>query len=42
VLPVTTCSISGVAAGTYFIDVIATNAAGYTSAASAPRVRFRV
>jgi hypothetical protein len=37
--PATTCVMPAVAAGTYYVDVTATNAGGFVSQASSPRTR---
>ena len=38
--PATTCVMPAVAAGTYYVDVIATNSSGFVSPASTPRKRI--
>jgi hypothetical protein len=38
--PTTTCVMPAVAAGTYYVDVTATNASGFVSPASSPRTRI--
>ena len=38
--PATTCVMPAVAAGTYYVDVTATNASGFVSPASSPRTRI--